>query len=222
VRKAINDNPAVQIGVLAVLALLVGFLLLTRMSHKSSESSTESSASATSSASTVTPSATSTESSSVAPSTTAPDATAVAPTPTSPSTGAAGPAASAPGKFVAGPGLPAAVVDAYNANRVVVLLVVRRNGIDDDAVRKSVENMAGSGNIALFVTHAGHIARYSRIATGVNVDRVPALIVLRPRNLTHGVPTAMVSYGFRSPESVAQAIHDATYKGPTNEPYYPK
>jgi hypothetical protein len=213
VRKAINDNPAVQIGVLALLALLVGFLVLTRMSHKSSESSTPS---ATSSASTATPSLPSSDASSGA------DATAVAPTPTSPSIAAGGTAAGPAGKFVAGPGLPPAVVDAYKANRVVVLLVVRRNGIDDEAVKSSVESMAGAANVALFVTHAGHIARYSRIASGVNVDRVPALIVLRPRNLTHGVPTAMVSYGFRSPESVAQAIHDATYKGPTNVPYYPK
>ena len=215
-RKAINDNPAVQIGVLALLALLVGFLVLTRMSHKSSESSTGSTPSATSSASTATPSLPSSDVSSAA------DATTVAPTPTSPSIAAGGTAAAPAGKFVAGPGLPPAVVDAYKANRVVVLLVVRRNGIDDEAVKSSVESMAGAESVALFVTHAGHIARYSRIASGVNVDRVPALIVLRPRNLTHGVPTAMVSYGFRSPESVAQAIHDATYKGPTNVPYYPK
>jgi hypothetical protein len=220
VRKAINGNPVVQIGVLAVLALLVGFLLLTRMSHKGSESSTESAPTATSSASTATPSLPSSDSSSAA--TATPDATAVAPTSTSPPTGSGASAAAPAGNFVAGPGLPPAVVDAYKANRVVVLLVVRRNGIDDEAVKSSVENMAGAENVALFVTHAGHIARYSRIAAGVNVDRVPALIVLRPRNLTHGVPTAMVSYGFRSPESVEQAIHDATYKGPTNEPYYPK
>ena len=218
-RKALNDNPVVQIGALAALALLVGFLLITRMSHKSSESTTESTTSATSSAS-VAGTAAPSHSSAVTSPTTAPDATAVPPAPTAPSTAAAG--AAAPGEFVAGPGLPKAIVDAYNANRVVVLLVVRRNGIDDDAVKGSVENMAGTENVALFVTHAGHIARYSRIAAGVNLDRVPALIVLRPRNLSDGTPAAMVSYGFRSPESVAQAIHDATYKGPTDQPYYPK
>jgi len=215
-RKAINDNPAVQIGILALLALLVGFLVLTRMSHKSPETSTGSTPSATSSASTTTPSVPSSDASSPA------DVTALPPTSTSPPIAAGASAAAPAGKFVAGPGLPSAVVHAYNADRVVVLLVVRRNGIDDEAVKKSVESMGGAANVALFVTHAGHIARYSRIASGVNVDRVPALIVLRPRNLTHGTPTAMVSYGFRSPESVAQAIHDATYKGPTNVPYYPK
>jgi hypothetical protein len=213
VRKALNDNPAVQIGILAVLALLVGFLLLTRM-HKGSDTSTTTTTSATSSATVA-----SSDSTAAAPVTATPDATA-APAAPSPGTGAAaGPSAAS---FTAGPGLPAAVVRAYESNRVVVLLVVRRNGIDDEAVRRSVESTSGLGNAALFVTNAGHVARYSRIAAGVNVDRVPALIVLRPRNLTQGTPTAMVSYGFRGPESVAQAIRDATYKGPTDLPYYPK
>jgi hypothetical protein len=56
----------------------------------------------------------------------------------------------------------------------------------------------------------------------VDVNRVPALIALRPRNLTHGAPTATVSYGFRGPESVDQAISDALYKGPRNLPYHPR
>jgi hypothetical protein len=214
VRKALNDNPLVQIGALAALALLVGFLLVTRMSSKGSESSSSSESSGPSVAVTVS----SGDSSATATVTASPDATA----PDS-SSAAAGTTATAPaGDFVAGPGLPAAVVNAYKTNRVVVLLVVRRNGIDDDAVKSSVERMAGLGGVALFVTNAGHISRYSRIAAGVDVDRVPALIVLRPRKLSDGVPTALVSYGFRGPDSVAQAIRDATYEGPTNEPYYPK
>ena len=103
-----------------------------------------------------------------------------------------------------------------------MLLVVRRGGIDDDAVKASVERMSGLPDTAVFVTNAGHVSRYSRIASGVDLDRVPALIVLRPQKLTHGTPTATVSYGFRGPESVAQAIADALYKGPTDVPYYPK
>ena len=54
------------------------------------------------------------------------------------------------------------------------------------------------------------------------MNRVPALIVLRPRHLTHGTPTASVSYGFRGPDSVDQAVSDALYKGPRNLPYYPR
>jgi hypothetical protein len=215
-RKALNENPVVQIGALAALTLLVGFLLITRMSHKSSESS-----SATTTSAIAAP--TSSSESSVAPATSGTDATSLAPATTAPPVTAGASAGATAGQFVAGPGLPAPVVQAYKANRVVVLLVVRRNGIDDDAVKSSVESMAGSANVTLFVSNAGHIARYSRIAAGVNVDRVPALIVLRPRSLTDGpVPEATVSYGFRGPDSVAQSIRDALYKGPTNLPYYPK
>lgn len=210
-RKALNDNPIVQIGALAVLALLVGFLLITRMSHKSSESST---------ATTTTPSATA--GSSVTPSTSVPAPTSSAPT-TAPPVSSGEAAGATAGSFVAGPGLPAPVVQAYKDNKVVALLVVRHNGIDDAAVEAGTRALSGAPNVAVFVTNAGHIARYSRIATGVNVDRVPALIVLRPRKLTHGsVPEATVSYGFRGFDSIAQAIRDALYKGPTDLPYYPK
>lgn len=218
-RKALNDNPMVQIGVLGLLAVVVGFFLITQMGKGSSSSTSSTAASVTTDAS-----ATPSDSSAIA--TTPPASTATTPAVSAPSTtpaGAAGSAApAAAGEFVAGPGLPRPVVQAYHADKVVVLLVVRRGGIDDDAVKASVERMSGLPDTAVFMTNAGHVSRYSRIASGVDLDRVPALIVLRPQKLTHGTPTATVSYGFRGPASVAQAIADALYKGPTNVPYYPK
>ncbi len=211
-RKALNDNPVAQIAVLGVLAVLVGFLLLTRVAGKSGGDSSAASptASDTSTVPSTTPPATSSD---PAPSTSS-DAATVSPT---------GSASDAPvGKFVAGPGLPASVVQAYADDKTVVLLVLKHRGIDDDELRRNVEQLRGRSDLALFVTNAGHIARYSRITQGVSVDRVPALIVLRPRHLTHGTPTASVSYGVRGPESVDQAIRNALYKGPSNLPYYPK
>ncbi len=220
-RKAINDNPMVQIGVIGLLVVVVGFFLLTQMGKGSSTSSTSST---TASAA---PDASATPSDSSATATTPPASTATTPSVSAPSTTPAAPAGSAAapaaaGEFVAGPGLPRPVVQAYNADKVVVLLVVRRGGIDDDAVKASVERMSGLSDTAVFMTNAGRVSRYSRIASGVDLDRVPALIVLRPQKLTHGTPTATVSYGFRGPASVAQAIADALYNGPTNVPYYPK
>jgi hypothetical protein len=219
VRQKINDNPAVQIGLFVVLVLVVGFLFITRVAHKSSSSSTDTSTTAAS----VAPGTAATPTDSSAPTTTPPGSTATAPStaaPAAPATGAA--TAATAGKFVAGPGLPAPVVKAYADNKVVVLLVVRRGGIDDEAVKASVEHMAGAPDVAVFVTNAGHVSRYSRIAAGVNLDRVPALIVLRPRKLTQGTPVATVSYGFRDANSVGQAVLDALYNGPTNLPYSPK
>jgi hypothetical protein len=214
-RKAINDNPMVQVGLLAVLALVVGFVLLTQMG-KGSSSSNSSSSSPTSSSSASVAGDASTPSTDSSATTAAPSDSSAA----TPSTGAPAPAT---GQFVAGPGLPAPVVNAYKANKVVVLLVVRRGGIDDDAVKAATERMSGLPEMALFVTNAGHVSRYSRIATGVDLDRVPALIVLRPSGLTKGpMPEATVSYGFRGPDSIAQAVNDALYAGRTDLPYYPK
>jgi hypothetical protein len=214
VRKALNENPVAQMAVLGLLAVIVGFLVLTRVAHKSAGSES----SATTSGAPVAPSSTSasTASSSAA----APPATgstAAPPTTVPP----AGSATGAVGQFVAGPGLPAPVVKAYADDKAVVLFVFRHRGVDDAAVRASVERLRGRGDLAVFVTHAAHIARYARIAEGVDVNRVPALIVLRPQNLAHGTPTASVSYGFRGPDSVDQAIRNALYKGPSNLPYYP-
>jgi hypothetical protein len=210
VRKALNDNPVAQIVVLGVLAVLVGFLLLTRVAGQSGGDSSAASptASDTSTVPSTTPPATSSDQ---VPST---SSDAVSPT---------GSVSGAPvGKFVAGPGLPASVVKAYADDKTVVLLVLKHRGIDDDQLRRNVERLRGRSDLVLFVTNAGHIARYSRITQGVSVDRVPALIVLRPRHLTDGTPTASISYGVRGPESVDQAIRNALYKGPSNLPYYPK
>jgi hypothetical protein len=211
VRKALNDNPVAQIGVLAALAVIVAFLLLTRMSQGGGS---DPPADAAADPAATAPAAGATASG-VAPAAPAAAGTAPAPVP--------GPATGEPvGEFAAGPGLPRPVVDAYRDGKAVVLFVFRHRGLDDSAVRRSVEGLRSRSDLAVFVTHAARISRYARIAAGVNVNRVPALIVVRPRRLTTGTPTASVSYGFRGPDSVDQAVRDALYKGPTNLPYYPK
>jgi len=208
VRRALNDNPIAQIAVLGALVLIVGFLLLTRASNKSGGADT-SPTSTTGSEATATPAPT-------VDSAEAPSPSEGATVPPGPSGGATA------GEFVAGPGLPASVVKAYEDDKAVVLLVLRHRGIDDERLRSDVVKLHGRSDVALFVTNAGQIARYSRITQGVNVDRVPALIVLRPRHLTDGTPEAILSYGFRGPQSVEQAVRDALYKGPTDLPYHPR
>jgi len=234
VRRALNDNPVIQIAVLGVMGVVVAFFLITRVAHKdepaaeppASTAATESPATSApvgADASTTPAPATGTAPpATTPPATTPPEGVPSVPEPgtTVPPSGSIG---GAPvGEFVAGPGLPAPVVKAYADGKVVVVLVVRHHGFDDHAVRRAVEGLRHRKDLAVFVTAAGQIAHYARIAEGVDVNRVPALIVLRPRRLAEGVPTATVSYGFRSPESVAQAIRDALYKGPTNLPYHPK
>jgi hypothetical protein len=219
-REALNNNPVAQIAVLGVLAVVVAFLLLTRMSSNTGGESSATPTTSSDAAATPAPAIDS------APAAT-PPTTGSGELPATGTEGATVPPAGTGsgaevGGFVAGPGLPASVVKAYRADKTVVLLVLKHRGIDDDQMRRNVEGLRGRSDLALFVTYAGRIARYSRIAQGVDLNRVPALIALRPRHLTHGTPTAIVSYGYRGPESVDQAISDALYKGPRNLPYYPR
>lgn len=115
---------------------------------------------------------------------------------------------------------PRPVLDAWKANRTLVLLFVRDGGIDDRRVKVATRALKGFRNAAVFVVPVARISRYSAITRGVGVDRVPALVVVAPKSLEKTMPTASVSYGFQSRQSVAQAVIDAGYEGPTVD-YHP-
>jgi hypothetical protein len=219
-RESINSNPVVQAAFVGVLLLACLFLLYTRVISAGSSGDAASSEPATPPAAT-TESAAPTATAPAAPGATAPETAA----PTGPETAAptAPPAdgAVSPGGLEAGKGMPKPVVDAYEDDKAVVLLVVRQAGIDDKRVENSVQVVEADPDVTVFVTGAKKIARYSQIANGVGVSRVPALIVMKPRSVSDGVPTASVSYGFRSPASVAQAVEDSLYDG-RDVPYYPE
>jgi hypothetical protein len=194
-REQLNNNPLVQMGVIAVLLLAVAIFLLTSMGGGGEESESGTS------------SVTATES--------------VQPTEAAPSPGEAAPATSTGGlSILAERPLPNPVMAAWNANRTVALLVVKDGGIDDDLVKRASSRLAGMPGVSTFVVPADQIARYSAITQSVGVDRVPALIVLGPKRLNQSVPTASVSYGFQNGDNIAQAVIDAGYKGPTLE-YHP-
>jgi hypothetical protein len=215
VRQRLNDNPLLQAGIIGVLALVVGLMLLMRMGGSSD---------------TATPPAATPAATSGLPATPAPTDPAAAAT-TDPAAAPAGvipPAtvtpttAAPPSDFKAGPGLPAPVVDAYDAGKAVALLVVDNRGIDDRDLKKTVEAIGGRSGVALFVTAVGDVSRYSRITQGADLNRTPALIVMRPKPEADGaMPTVVVSYGFRGAASAQQALDNALYKGPADLPYYP-
>jgi hypothetical protein len=120
----------------------------------------------------------------------------------------------------AAPPLPRPVLDAWKANKTLVLLFVRDGGIDDRLVKTATDGLAGFRDAAVFVVPAAKISRYAAITEGVGVDQVPALVVVTPKHLKKTVPTASVSYGFQSSQSVAQAVIDAGYQGKTLD-YHP-
>lgn len=215
-RKAINDNPMVQLAVIGVLLVGAGLMLATTVLKKDpkGEDPTPSGVDAVLSGSSDTSSASAVGAGSVAPpavpatASGALPAVATAPPPS-------------PEALIPGPGLPAPVVRAWEGGDAVVLLIVRNRGVDDKLVRGSVQGLAGDSGVSVFVAKAKDVARYSRITQGAGVSRVPALVVVRPLRLSGGVPEAQVSYGFRSSQSVLQAVDDALYSGRDDIPYHP-
>lgn len=185
-REKINENPLAQMALIGAL-LVVGVLMLTSMGG-GGESESGSEAEPETSVATSAP--------------------AITPAGGTPSTG--GPAAAPEA-----PPPPKPVISAFDSGETVVLLIVREGGIDDRLVKADTVALAGVPRVALFVVPASKIARYAAITEGVGVNRVPALLVLRPKALSHGVPTASVSYGYQGAQSVLQQVRDARYKGRT-------
>lgn len=190
-REKLNDNPTAQVAVVAVLLVLAAVFLLGKMGGGGSEEEGEEGAAPTPAAASAIATAEAGPSSQL---------------PTLPAPG------SGPG---APPPLPRPVIAAFDSDQTVALLFVRAGGIDDRLTKAAATRLDGMSGVAPFVVPVDKIARYASIAQGVNLNRVPALVVIRPRRLSNGVPTASVRYGFQSPESVVQAIVDAGYQGPT-------
>ena len=219
-RRLANENQRVRLMLIGVLLLAFVFLLYARVLSQNDES--ESPAAEPVSAGTPAEAAS-------APATV--PSTAGAPEPAAPEAAPAVPQAAPavpqatgdipPQALLPGKGLPTPVLKAYADGKTVVVLVIKRRGIDDRRVRASVAAIARRREAAVFIVRAKHIARYSRITLGVNVSRVPALVVVSPRHVSNGPPRATVSYGFRGTQSAIQAVRDALYEG-RDIPYFPE
>lgn len=187
-REKLNENPLAQMAVIGVLLLAAGFFVMSSMGGKKSSEESEAGLAAT----TVSESATEAPASLSSALAKVSQASASAARP-----------------------LPGPVNAAWHANKTVVLLFVRSGGIDDALVAGATARLAALPGVAAFIVPASEIARYAAVTEGVGVNRVPALVVVRPKRLHQTVPTASVNYGFQSGQSVVQAVVDAGYKGPT-------
>lgn len=192
-REKLNDNPMAQVALVGVLLVAAAVFLLGKMGGGSEEEAGESVA----------------------------GAAAVAAASTELEVGAQPAPLPAPGS---GPGAPPAppraVVSAFDAGDTVVLLFVRDGGIDDRLVTRAVQRLDAMSRVRTFVVPSHQLSRYVSIAQGVSLNRVPALVVLRPKSLDNGPDLASVHYGFQSSESMVQAVLDARYHGGTL-PYHP-
>lgn len=194
-REKLNNNPTAQIAVIGILVIAAGFFLLMKGGGGESEAATTPETATTA---TLEPEAGVTEA----------GAEAAVPTAN----------IAALSSAVQLPPLPAAVLRAYKSSKTIALLVVRGGGVDDRFVAAAARSLESLSDVDLIVVRAEHIARYAAITLGLDVERVPALIVVRPRQLSGGDLRATVSYGYQSPQSLVQAVLDASYEGP--EPAY--
>jgi hypothetical protein len=201
-REQLNNNPAVQIGAVALLLVVGAIFLMSKMGGGESAEA-EGEVSATVNGVTAT-GETSGEAVEGAVETLE---TGVEPAPVAP-------AALPPVKT------PESVVRAFDSGATVALLFVRKGGIDDRIVRDTSAVLTSLPGVVSFVVPADKIARYTSITSGVGVERVPALVVLTPKGANPGAPTGSVLYGYQTSASVRQAIIDAGYRGPTLD-YHP-
>lgn len=195
-REKLNENPLAQVAVIGVLLLVTGIFLMSSMGGGSGGEEAESSESSSASLSS--------EGAAEAPPAGLSAALAMV---SQASAGHARP-------------LPRPVIAAWKDDKTVVLLFVHDGGIDDKLVKAATASLASLPEAATFTIPAGKISRYAAITEGVGVNRVPALVVVRPKRLHQTIPTASVSYGFQSGQSIVQAVIDAGYKGPTLD-YHP-
>jgi hypothetical protein len=201
-RDKLNNSPAAQIGLVVVLIAAAAFMFLKPGGgEESEEAPTEATVAIAGS-----------EASGTATGATAGEAVEGAVEGAIEAATAEG-AAAIPSSIPAPP-MPAPVAHAYDSGKTVVLLVVHDGGIDDKLVKGAAQQLKSHADVALFIAPAKQIARYAAITLGADVQQVPALLVMKPRGLSEGVPQASVDYGFQTSQSVVQAVIDAGYKGP--------
>jgi hypothetical protein len=193
-REKLNDNPMAQVALVGVLLVLAAVFLLGKMGGGSEEEEGGESAAGQA---------------------------AVAAAAAELEAGSQPLSLPPPGSGLgAPPAPPQPVLAAFEAGETVAILFVRDGGIDDRLVADAVHRLESVGGVATFVVPAHQLARYVSIAQGVDLSRVPALVVIRPKRLNDGHDPASVHYGFQSAQSIVQAVVDARYHGGTL-PYHP-
>lgn len=206
-REKLNNDPRTQIIVLAVAAVIFAFVMFTMVLGGEEAAPPPVTDPATGA---VLPAEGAAPVDTVDPATGLPAPTGTVPaTPdpvTTPDPGAAD-------GLLPGKGLPEDVLVAYARGKALALIVVDPKGLADSKLEAYTEQLGTRSDVEAFVVDVKDIADYARITQGVSVSRAPALVVVTPRDKAGDVPTASVSYGFRSPESVEVALEDALYDG---------
>lgn len=207
-REAINSNPRVQIGLFLGGLLIMVFMLMRGMGGGEEEIPPPDPAPG-SAGTTVPGAAVPATGTTTAPVALVPGVPA-APPPTAPvPTGE-------PVSLETGPGLPARFADAYNDGEAIAILIRSRRSHADRAIDSYAEAAIGD-RAELIVINDSRVSDYASVIGGLNVNRTPALVVIRPSELSGGAPVGDVLYGFRDERSLRQGVEDALYDGPSRK-----
>lgn len=199
-REKLNESKAAQIGLVAILVVVAAFFFLKSKGGGESEG---------------------TEAAPEAKLTLEAGGESVSISATAAPTSAAGGMGELPTSLPAAKAPPRAFTAAYDSGEPVALLIVHDGGIDDSWTKLALKEVTRIERVAAFVVPAKQIADYASVTVGLDVNQVPALIVMRPKGLSHGAPQASVLYGYQTPESVYRAVRDAVYSGPERDTYHP-
>jgi hypothetical protein len=203
VREALNDNPVAQVGIVLVLVALAAFMFL-----KPGGGGEEESAAAGPTVASV---------NGVVASGDSPGEAVESAVEGAIETGAVAGAGAEAGSLptsVPAPPPPRSFTAAYDSGETVVLLVVHDGGIDDRLTALAATALTAMPEVALIGVPVKQLPRYAAVTVGLDLNRVPALVVMRPKPLSDGIPQATVDYGFQTPATLVQAVRDASYDGP--------
>ncbi|MGD9736725.1 MAG: hypothetical protein AB7V58_14150 [Solirubrobacterales bacterium] len=206
-REALNENPIAQVGIVLVLVALAAFMFMTKSGGGESEEAAAPEASI---------SVGGTELSQQEAASAAGEVVegAVEAAIESGAIGGTAAGAGAMPTSVPAPPPPRELTAAYDSGKTVVLLVVHDGGIDDRLTARSAMALTALPEVALIRVPVKQLPRYAAVTVGLDLNRVPAVVVMKPKRLSGGVPQATVDYGFQTPETLAQAVRDAAYDGP--------
>jgi hypothetical protein len=212
VREKLNENPIAQVGLVLVLVTVAAFMLLKPGGGSGSEEPAE-----------ATISVGGTELTQQEAASTAGEVVEGA-VETAIESGALASASGGSGEVptsVPAPPPPQAFTAAYESGKTVVLLVVHDGGIDDRLTAEAASILTVVPQVKLITVPVEKLPRYASVTVGLDLNRVPALVVLKPKRLSGGIPQATVDYGFQTPESILLAVSDANYHGP-EATYHPE
>lgn len=203
-REQLNDNPIAQVAVVLVLVAAAAFMFVGKGGGGSSEAEPE-----------TTISVGGTEMSQSEAASTAGEVVegaVEAAIETGALSGAAG--ATEMPTTVPAPPPPHEFSAAYDSGATVVLLVVHDGGIDDRLTANAAKSIESLPGVKLIRVPVKQLPGYAAVTVGLDLNRVPALVVMKPKRLSGGIPQAAVDYGFQTPETLIQAVRDASYNGP--------